>query len=130
MIATEKQRHSWWHHTTAADWAMQVVQWIKSAYPCSFNVFDVSLDRQHCLLVRCIDAVPDTQAASALSYHNITAWHPLDIAAVGQQCGALLLGDVVQMQVATLVSEQQMRRPGIQLLHVQSIVYSVGTVHN
>ena len=53
-----------------------------------------------------MDAVPHAQAAPALRHHHITARHPLDIAAVGQQRGALLLGYVVQVQVATLVPEQ------------------------
>lgn len=87
-----------------------------SAYPCALNVLNIPLDRQKGLLVRCIDAVPHTQAAPALGNHHIAARHPLHIAAVGQQCGALLLGNVVQMQVTALVSEQQMRRPGVQFL--------------
>ena len=98
------------------------MQLTNSAYPCSLNVLDIPLDGEHGLLVRSIDAVPDTQAASALGHHHITARHPLDIAAVGQQCGALLLGYVVQMQVAALISEQQMRRPGIQLLYIYKLL--------
>ena len=103
------------------------VQLTESAYPGSLNVLNIPLDGKHGLLVRCIDAVPDTQAASALGHHHVTARHPLNIAAVGQQCGALLLCYVVQVQVAALVSEQQMRRSGIQLLYTYKL--SLGHVY-
>ena len=106
------------------------MQVTNSAYPCSLNVLDIPLDGKHSLLVRCIDAIPDTQAASALGHHHVTARHPLNIAAVGQQCGALLLGYVVQVQMAALVSEQQMRRPGIQLLYTYKLSSGYVYPHN
>lgn len=51
-------------------------------YPGTLNVLDISLDGDDSLLIRRIDAVPHTKAAPALGHHYITAWHPLDIAAV------------------------------------------------
>ena len=63
-----------------------------------------------------MDAVPHTQVASALGHHHVTARNPLHVAAEWQKGGALLLGNVEDVQVALLVTEKQVRRPGVQLL--------------
>lgn len=86
-------------------------------YPGALNVLDLPFDVDSGLLVWCIDAVPDTQSVPALCHHHITAGNPLHIATVGQQGDTLLVAYVVQVQLPPFISEQQVRSPGIELLH-------------
>lgn len=88
----------------------------RCTHPGAFNVFHIPLDGHNSLLVRSMDAVPDTQVAPALRHYHITSRNPLHVSAVRQQGCTLLLSDVEKVQVALLVSEQQVRCPGIQLL--------------
>ena len=93
----------------------------KCTHPGALNVFHIPLDGHHSLLVRSIDAVPDTQVASALGHHHITSRNPLHVAAVWQQGCTLLLSDVEEVQMALLVSKQQVSCPGIQLLQTAKL---------
>lgn len=86
------------------------------AYPGALNVLYIALDGHDGLLIWGMDAVPDTQVASALRHHHVTARNPLHIAAEWQKGGALLLGNVEDVQVALLVTEKQVRCPSVQLL--------------
>ena len=88
----------------------------KCTHPGALNIFHIPLNRHDSLLVRSIDAVPDTQVASALRHHHITSRNPLHVTAVCQQGCTLLLSNVEEVKVALLVSEQQVSCPGIQLL--------------
>jgi hypothetical protein len=62
-----------------------------------------------------VAAKPDSQADTCL-YPQPYLWHPLHIACIVEQCGALLLGDVVEGQVALLVTKQEVGAPVVQLL--------------
>lgn len=90
-------------------------------HPGALNVLHIPFDGHNSLLVRSIDAVPDTQIASALGHYHITSRNPLHVTAVRQQGYTLLLSDVEEVQLALLVSEQQMRCPGIQLLQTAKL---------
>lgn len=93
----------------------------KCTHPGALNVLHIPLDGHNSLLVRSIDAVPDTQVAPALCHYHITSRNPLHVTAVRQQGCTLLLGDVEEVQVALLVSEQQMGCPGVQLLQTAKL---------
>ena len=90
----------------------------KCTHPGALNVLHISLDGHNSLLVRSINAVPDTQVASALRHYHITSRNPLHVTAVWQQGCTLLLSDVEEVQLALLVSEQQVSCPGVQLLQI------------
>jgi len=93
----------------------------RCTHPGAFNVFHIPLDGHNSLLVRSMDAVPDTQVASALRHYHITSRNPLHVTAVRQQGCTLLLRNVEEVQLALLVSEQQMSGPGIQLLQTAKL---------
>lgn len=93
----------------------------KCTHPGALNVLHIPLDGHNSLLVRSIDAVPDTQVAPALRHYHITSRNPLHVIAVWQQGCTLLLSDVEEVQVALLVSEQQVSGPGIQLLQTAKL---------
>lgn len=80
----------------------------------------LTLDGEHGDLIWLVDAVPHTQVGAALRHHHVTAGHPLHIAAVVEQGGALLLCYVVEVQVVLLVTEQQVRAALIELLRACS----------
>ncbi len=93
----------------------------KCTHPGALNVLHIPLDGHNSLLVRSVDAVPDTQVASALRHYHITSRNPLHVTAVWQQGCTFLLTDVEEMKLALLVSEQQVSCPGIQLLQIAKL---------
>eukprot|EP00959_Pyramimonas_sp_CCMP1952_P474805 9503851-Pyramimonas_sp.AAC.15 len=83
------------------------------------------LDGEDGDLIRVVDGVPHAEVAPVLRHHHVALRHPLHVRAVVQHGGALLLRQVVKVQLPLLVAEQQVRRARVEL---QPVNLGGGTV--
>jgi hypothetical protein len=79
------------------------------------DALDVTLHLIHGDLVGLVDGVPDTEVVAVLSDDDIGVGYPAHILAVVEQGLLLLLLDVVEMQLAALVSEEKLGAAWVQL---------------
>lgn len=79
------------------------------------DVFNITFNVVHGLLVRLFDAVPDAEILSVLCNHDIRVWNPRHVLAVVEQRLFLLLFDVVQVELLALVTEQELGAARVQL---------------
>jgi hypothetical protein len=81
----------------------------------ALDLLDVSLDGVDGDLVWRVDVVPDAQVASVLRHHHVAVGHPLHVRAEVQQLRPGLQLQVVDMQEAPLVPEEQQVCATVQL---------------
>ena len=77
--------------------------------------FYVTLDVVHGYLVGLFDGVPDAEVLTVLSYHNVGVRNPRDILAIVKKSLLFLLFDVIEMKLASLVSEKELGTTRVQL---------------
>jgi len=79
------------------------------------NGFDITLDLVHGDLVGLLDAVPDAEVVPVLSNDDVGVWNPADELAVVEEGLLLLLLDVVEVQLSSLVSEKELAASWVEL---------------
>jgi hypothetical protein len=95
------------------------------------DLLDLALDFVRRDLVGRVDVVPHAKVVAVLSHDYVRVRDPLNVIAVRQQRGALLLGNVVQVELAALVAEQQEVAPPVQLKPVDlAVVRNLGDAHD
>ena len=81
----------------------------------ALNSLDITFDLVHSDLICLFNAVPDAQITTVLSHNYVRVRNPVDEFAVVQQRLLALLLDVIEMQLATLVSEKKLGASWVEL---------------
>ena len=81
----------------------------------SLDALDVAFDLVHGDFVGLVNRVPDTQVVAVLGHNDVRVGHPAHILAVVEKGLLLLLFDVIEVELSTLVSEEELVTTWIQL---------------